>query len=250
MTERMFGTNGIDVYYYKREKESDVLNEVFYDSSADLYYTFFEGKRMYLKRTYNFFREKDGKRYVGDLWGEQDRNSPHLYEGENIKVGQGDILIDAGVCEGNFSLHHIDKVEKTYLVECDKEWMEALHYTFLPYRDRVVFCDKFLSNSDSDKTICMDTLVSGKVNFIKMDIEGEEINALEGAKRVLCENDFLKCAICSYHRHGDEQGIKNILRKYGFETEVSKGYMLFLGDEYVWNNPEFRRGIVRGIKCP
>ncbi len=246
--EKICEMNGLGVYYFERKNETDKLNEAFYDASADLYYIFFEGKRMYLKRTYDFWIDKESKRFVGDMWGEQSKNSPHLYEENSIKIEQNDILVDAGVCEGNFSLHHIDKVKKLYLIECDEEWMEALHYTFLPYKDKVVFSNRFLSNKDSDKTICLDTLVTGKVNFIKMDIEGEEINALKGANRVLEENKSLKCAICSYHRHGDEQAIRSILQKYGFETETSKGYMLFLGDNYVLNNPELRKGVVRGIK--
>ena len=81
-----------------------------------------------------------------------------------------------------------------------------------------------------------------------MDIEGEEVNALKGANRILSENHSLKCAICSYHRHGDEQTIKKILESHGFKTEFSKGYMLFIHDRYVLQNPELRRGIVRGIK--
>ena len=239
----------LNVYYFECKTNHGGLNQAFYDAEADLYYIFFEGKKMYLKRTFEYFKEKDGKRYVsGDMWYEQDENSPHLYEEGDIAVEEGDILVDAGVCEGNFALHNIDKVKKVYLIECEEEWIEALHYTFLPYRDKVVFCNKFLSSSDSDKTVCLDTLVTEPVNFIKMDIEGEEVNALKGARKTFEKSNFIKCAICSYHCHGDEQKIKQILEHYGVQTEVSKGYMLFLHDPYVLKNPELRRGIVRGIK--
>ncbi len=239
---------GLDVFYFDRKNDNKKLNEAYYDVSAGLYYTIFEGKRMYLKRSYGYFREINGKRYVGDMWGEQDPNSPHLYEEGSISVEQGDILVDAGVCEGNFTLHNIDKIRKAYLVECDKGWMEALEYTFRPYKNKIQYCNKFLSNYDSDETICLDTLISDTVNFIKMDIEGEEVNALRGAKRVLDENNHMKCAICSYHRHDDEYKIKQVLHSHGFNTEVSKGYMLFISDNYVQKNPELRRGVVRGEK--
>ena len=246
--EKMKKQQGLDVFYFERKSNKKKLNEAYYDVDAGLYYIFFEGKRMYLKRSYGYFKEMNGKKYVGDMWGEQDPNSPHLYEEGSIVVGRDDILVDAGVCEGNFTLHNIDKIKKAYLVECDKEWMEALEYTFRPYKNKIQFCDKFLSNHDSDETICLDTLITDAVNFIKMDIEGEEVNALKGAKRVLEESSSLKCAICSYHRHDDEQKIKQILHSYGFRTEVSKGYMLFISDSYVQKNPELRRGIVRGEK--
>lgn len=202
---------------------------------------------MYLKHSYAF-KEIDGKKYVGDMWWEQDPNSPHLYEKGQVIVEQGDILVDAGVCEGNFTLHNIDKIKKAYLIECDRAWMEALEYTFRPFKNKIQYCDKFLSDHDSSDTICLDTLIDEKVNFIKMDIEGEEINALNGAKKVLTRSDSLKCAICSYHRHNDEQRIKQILQSYGFRTEVSDGYMLFASDSYVQKNPELRRGVVRGVK--
>ncbi len=123
-----------------------------------------------------------------------------------------------------------------------------MHYTFLPYKDKTVLCNKFLSNNDSDKTICLDTLIGENVNFIKMDIEGEEVNALKGAGRILEKSPSLKCAVCSYHCHGDEQKIKQILHEHGFTTEVSKGYMLFLHDRSLMNSPELRRGVVRGGK--
>lgn len=246
--EKLRKQQGLDVFYFDSENKNRGLSEAYYDMSAGLYYIIFEGKRMYLKRSYDYFKKINGKKYVGDMWGEQDPNSPHLYEEGSIIVEQGDILVDAGVCEGNFTLHNIDKVKKAYLVECDKEWMEALEYTFRPYKNKIQYCDKFLSNYDSDKTVSLDTLVSGTVNFIKMDIEGEEVNALKGGKRVLDENDHLKCAICSYHRHGDENKIKEILHGHGFITGVSKGYMLFVSDNYIQKAPELRRGVVRGEK--
>lgn len=222
--------------------------ELYYDEEKSLYYVIFENKRMYMKRGFSGFTVKDGKKIIDDIWGEQDKNSPHRYEKGDISVHKGDVLIDCGVCEGNFSLHNIEKVSKVYLIECDPEWMEALKYTFAPYKDKVVFCGKFLSNKDSEKTITLDSLVKEKVDFIKMDIEGEEINALDGAKRLLGESSGLRCSICSYHRHGDEDLIKKIFSSYGMEFSTSDGYMLFLPDEDIWINPELRRGIVRGKK--
>lgn len=239
---------GLDVYYFERSSQETVYHEVFYDKTTDLHYIYFEKKRMYLKRNYAFFIEKNGKKYVADIWGEQDVNSPHLYESDKITVQQNDILVDAGACEGNFSLHNIDKVSKVYLIECSKDWMEALYYTFRPYKDKVIFCNKFLGNCNSESTITLDTLVTGPVNFIKMDIEGAEIDALYGAQRLLKNNEKVCCAICSYHKHGDEEKITSILKEFGFAIEVSEGYMLFYYDPDVLVNPELRKGIVRGKK--
>lgn len=237
-----------DIYIYNfMPKFPKRLYEAFYDELADLYYVHFENKRIYIKRDYPFII-KNGNKYVQDIWYEQDTNSPHLYEYGDIKVCDGDVLVDAGVCEGNFSLHHIDKVKKVYLIECDDGWIEALRHTFAPYKDKVVFCNKYLSNVDSEERISLDSLLSGeKISFLKMDIEGEEINALNGAKKVLMASNGVKCSICSYHQHDDEKEINKILQTYGMCTTTSKGYMLYLCDKYVCENPELRRGIVRGI---
>lgn len=53
--------------------------------------------------------------------------------------------MDAGVCEGNFALRFIDRARKIYLIEADASWMEALERTFALYREKIVFCNKFLS---------------------------------------------------------------------------------------------------------
>lgn len=119
------------------------MKEAVYDEKKDLYYVWFEEKRLYLAPNYRFIIN-NGKKYVEDLWSEQDLNSPHRYEEDDVIVEDGDVLVDAGVCEGNFSLHNIDKASKIYLIECDPDWMKALKATFEPYKDKIVFCDKFL----------------------------------------------------------------------------------------------------------
>lgn len=234
------------VYAYHPMKQ-DELREAFYDEEKGLYYVEFEKKRLYLAKDYRF-KVNNGKKYVCDLWQEQDLNSPHLYEEDEVIVEEGDIVVDAGVCEGNFSLHNIDKISKLYLIECDMGWVEALKATFEPYKDKVVFCNKFLSDRDTDTTVTLNSLVKEPINFIKMDIEGEEVNALKGSDKVFAGSSDIKCSICAYHRHGDEENIKTILWEYGLKTLTSKGYMLFIYDDEVWKNPELRRGIVRGGK--
>lgn len=224
--------------------------EVFSDDSSGLNYIIFENKRMYLSREYQYFFEREGKKYIsGDMWEEQDLNSPHLYEENGISVQKEDVIVDAGVCEGNFTLHHIEKVKRAYLFEGDHAWVEALSYTFKPYKDKIIIVDKFLGHVNNNMYTTMDSVVQEKVNFIKMDIEGAEIEALSGAEKVLSQKSEIQCAICTYHKHDDEKNIGNILKKHGFRIEFSRGYMLPVFDEYVLNvEPEFRHGIIRGVK--
>lgn len=221
--------------------------KAYYDDGKDLYFVMFEGKRMYLKRNYKFI-DIDGQKYTGDFWYEQDMNSPHRYEMGNVTVQENDILVDAGACEGNFTLHNIDKISKGYIIECNPDWIEALKCTFEPYKDKIEICPKFVSSKNDGSNITIDRLTDGKANFIKIDVEGSECDALLGSRATFAASEDIRCAVCSYHRSGDEQKIKEILKNYGVSTSVSDGYMLFICDDEVLKNPELRRGIVRGHK--
>lgn len=209
-------------------------------------YIFFEDKKMYFPSRYPFMNI-DGKRAVYNLFEEQGENSPHLYLKDNKDIKEKSVIVDAGVCEGNFALRYIERAKKVYLIESDPKWMRALRKTFSDYKSKVVFCNKFLGRYDSADTICLDTLVHEKIDFLKMDIEGAEVEAVLGAKRVLEESDA-KCAVCAYHKQNDEKYLRFLLEAYGYRTETSHGYMFYIYDENISDSLDLRRGIVYGRK--
>ncbi len=240
------------VEYYKghtinvfgpRTAEED-YSKVYKDE--DMPYVFYCGKRMYYPPDYRF-TIIDGGEYVKNICHEQHLCSPHLYIRKDEEIQNGSVIVDAGVCEGNFALKHIDKARKCYLIEADERWLPVLKKTFKPYKDKVIFCNKYLGRNDTSDTICLDSLVKERVDFIKMDIEGAEIDALLGGKKVLTESDP-KCAICSYHRSKDEEYISWILNQYGYKTEHSEGWMAFIYGEDFADTLELRRGIIYGYK--
>lgn len=236
----------VEVFYFK-EKAKWTPYEAYYDAEKDFYYILFEGKRVYIKKGIEL-QVVGERKFFRDIWYEQDENSPHLYEEGDICVKQGDIILDVGACEGNFTLHNIDKIKKGYVVECDPEWVKALRYTFEPYKNKIEIIEAYVGEADAENTKKLDTICKDKINFLKMDIEGAEIAALKGAKKLFQKSTDLKCSICAYHRHNDETEIKKILHEYGITTSVSKGYMLFVYDQKVREKPELRRGIVRGSR--
>lgn len=211
-------------------------------------YIVFKDKRIYYPDTYDYFIRRNGKEYILDVMYEQKEKSPHLYVESEEDIPQGAVIVDAGTCEGNFAIRFVDKVSKIYLIESDPVWAECLKRTFKPFEKKVVICNKQLARYDSSTTITLDSLLQGqKINFLKMDIEGDEIDALLGAKNILLNNN-IKCAICSYHRMNDEKNIRFILESLGYATEVSNGYMFFMYDDNIFDTLDLRKGIVYAKK--
>ncbi len=231
-------------------KADDTYDEVKWDPHIGLPYVDFrtvEGKKvpMYYPSHYDFI-ERDGMRYVKNLLWEQSEGSPHLYIKPNHGIKDGDCIVDAGVCEGNFALKYVDVASHIYLFEMDPVWQEPLKYTFQNYENKVTIINKMLSDKTTNKMCRIDDIItSQKVDFIKMDIEGAELSAIHGAERIFRRNN-IKSSICSYHRNGDERAIRTQLETYGYQTTVSEGYMLFLHDDETWKKADLRRGIVYG----
>ena len=244
-------THEISVFNQHLDGKKSELHRVFYDSTCDLPYIHFKTdggnwRKMYYPPDENFFIH-NGEKFVKGLMDEQMPTSPHLYIKGEHKINAGDIVIDAGVCEGNFALRFVDICAKMYLFEPNSKWIEPLKQTFRDYRDKVELIPRFLSNVTSNKTITIDDALPnlhGENIFLKMDIEGAEPLALRGAKNILTNNK-VKASICSYHNADDLVKIKAILQKYGYRTSTSAGWMVLTIDpQQIFDTADFRKGIV------
>lgn len=209
-------------------------------------YIVFEGKKMYYPKDHRF-QVLNGVEVVADILYEQGNDSPHRYIPDGYIMPRNAIILDAGVCEGNFALRYIEDASRIYLVEADERWMQALEMTFEPFRDKVVFCNKFLSGRNNSKEITIDSLIDGKLDFLKMDIEGSEVYALLGGRKTL-ESNNTQCAICTYHRQYDEDYVSFIMNSYGYTTSNSKGYVFFSYDDTIMDTLDLRRGVVYASK--
>lgn len=240
--------NGLDVFNYKFKNKYQTMNiDVTFDKTCHMYFVNHHGKKMYFAKLYN--TEEKVKAYYKYLLVEQAKESPHRYLTSEFNIREGDIVVDVGTAEGNFALDIIDKVSKIYLIEFDEEWIEALNQTFKDYQDKIVIVKKYITSIDAGKYATLDSLIKEPVNFIKMDIEGNEWDALIGAKEVIGCSDDLKCAICAYHQEFDEILLKDIMGKYGLECSTTNGYMWFpYGKRQNYISTKLQRGIVRGVK--
>lgn len=238
----------LEIFNYDFIENYDDFNiEVEFDEKTEMFYVMHQGHPMYFSKAYKNACEV--KWYYKSVVIEQDENSPHRYLSDDFCVEAGDVVIDAGVAEGNFALDVIDKVSKIYLIESDSGWVEALKVTFADYMDKVVIINKMLSDYDGEETLCLDSVALEAIDFIKMDIEGCEAEALTRMEQLVKRSPNLKVAACCYHYEYDEKMILDILRGYGMDASVKDGYMWYpVGDFQKYYNPKLRHGIVRGQK--
>jgi len=182
----------------------------------------------------------------------------------NIKAQKGDVVIDAGACYGDTAIYFAELVGgegKIYSFEFSKRSLAILYKNLSlnkKYQNRIKIIEKplwsstgvcvfdncggpgnkvVLSNkfqSEKHYTISLDNFVYKEkiktVDFIKMDIEGAELEALKGSERVL-KGDRPTLAICAYHKITDCYNIPKYIES------LNLGYRFYF-DHYSINNEE------------
>lgn len=152
----------------KKEYPGDMF-DILRDEVSGLLYSYWMGKKIYLKSEIK--SEAVAKEYLCLLCKEQDNNSPHCYSINKLNLTEDDVVVDAGAAEGFFSLQIVDQVKKIYLVESNREWLEALKYTFAPYSQKIVIVPKWLGSKNDESTISIDQ-IDNKDNIGKAGCRG------------------------------------------------------------------------------
>ena len=230
---------------YEKYQYSSFDVDIQRDESNGLLYYSWKGKKLYLKRDYS---RDSAKNYINSLHMEQDIMSCHCYE-QKMTVGREyDVIVDAGAAEGFFSLERVATAKHIYLVESDKAWIEALEYTFAPYKEKVTIIPKYLGDCDDDAHVSIDWIdsIGIPITVIKMDIEGAELEGLRGGDNTLLSSRKLDILACAYHNSTDAAAISRLLLEQHFAVSFTDGYMFFAyGKDII---PELRHGLVCGRK--
>lgn len=235
-----WGKAGLTPYPYTWKRMYDrQKHEVHTDSECGLLYVLHNGRRLYFRRgmTVEWVRS-----YYRSLLIEQDKRSSHRYV-DSYEELSGKSLLDVGAAEGIFALDVIEFVRDVYLFECESGWLEALEKTFAPWKEKVRFIRRYVSDNDEGECMTLDSFFrENPVDnvFLKMDIEGYERKALSGAKVFLSETREMAGAVCIYHLCDDEKVIMHALESVGMKLSVVPGYIYFGG--------EMRRAVVRFTK--
>jgi hypothetical protein len=197
------------------------------------------GKKLYFPRQMD---EMAMRHMYWMLIKEQDPNSPHRYV-KSYEELKGKTLLDLGAAEGIFALDAIEHVRKVYLFECDEKWIEPLRMTFAPWKEKVEFVYRYVSDKDDDENITLDSFMKGKEQdglHIKMDIEGAELSALQGATQLLSGGTSIALSVCTYHKADDAENIPRFLSSLGYSCEFTRGFMFL--------SPYMRKAMCRGKK--
>lgn len=104
--------------------------------------------------------------------------------------------------------------------ECDPPAVEELHEVFARNPYDIKIQQSFVGNQDDEEHITLDSACEKFFvpDFIKMDIEGAEVMALEGAANLL-KNHKPKMII-EVHGKDKEEGCLKILQSHGYEVEI------------------------------
>ena len=197
-----------------------------------------------------WFPEKT--RISADLWNEYlsvfwpHRANGHYYLRNGSVINSGDVCLDCGSCEGFFAFQALEaKAAKVILIEPSATMANCLRKTFAAdiAAGRVVVVNAAVGAAEGSTTFAFDDFdpFSGKpaaipsaikisvttitklfsdlelkrLDFIKMDIEGAEIQALEGSLPLL-ERLHPKLAITTYHRPFDYIALHAIAKSAGY----------------------------------
>jgi len=176
-----------------------------------------------------------------------------------IHLSENEFFVDCGAFDGDTSLIFDELTKgkgKIYAFECDKVNIEKLkkntsHLKNIEIIEKGCWSEKttlFFSNDGSSRSKIgdngqfqievdsIDNVVQGEISFIKMDIEGAELAALEGAKNTILKYKP-KLAISVYHKQEDfitipqyilslNKHYKLYLRNYGGVTDETILYAI------------------------
>ena len=159
----------------------------------------------------------------GGCWGET-----ALYFAEKAKNGKvfsfEFIKSNIDIFEKNISINKIDNIEIIPNPLWSKDNLEFFYYDNGPASQ--VSLENTDNLNESVKSTTIDKIVSlkklSKVDFIKMDIEGAELEALKGAENTI-RNYKPKLAISLYHRNLDFYTIPKFIK------DLKLGYKFYLG---------------------
>ena len=172
-----------------------------------------------------------------------EKNYPHYFDLDLVKCNENEIFVDIGAYTGDTTLSYIENYgienyQKIYCYEITPSSFEILKNN-LKYYKNIIYNKKAISNNNQNlylktskidnsankadstgenklETTTIDTDIKEKITLIKIDIEGGEEKALQGAKNKII-SDHPKLLISLYHNHQDLYKIPLLIDSFSKE---------------------------------
>ncbi len=250
---RFLSNNLVEIFNYSFSVNYHFRRTKIYKDAAlnDLRYVITnQGKKLYFRRNLTDNQIREG---YNNLCLEQDTQSPHYYDFEDLGINGQTILADIGSAEGNFSLSVVEKVKKIYLFETEDSWMEPLQATFKPWSDKIEIIKKYVSDSNTSMTVTLDSFFKDKEipNLYKIDVEGAEESVVKGGETIFANDIPKKILLCTYHKNGDFEKFTEWMHTKGYRTSSPEGYVFFHLEDANYSSVapfDFRKGLILGVK--
>ncbi len=203
---------------------------------------------------------------LGEIWGNADDQPAlelaareqlieRIYHNSTVAVETGDVVIDVGGHLGTFTRFSLDRGARVVIVlEPEPRNIACFKRTFAAGlgRGEVVLIEAaawhstgvlrfsgegLIGHVDGEgemevRAVTLDDIVAelalDRVDFIKMDIEGAELDALTGARQTIA--DFgPEMAISIYHRPGHEREIPHLVlaARPGYRLDATEEFAYF-----------------------
>lgn len=186
--------------------------------------------------------------------------NPHAYLTHAVSIHEGDYVVDAGSCEGFFTLLALRHAAgKVYAFEPLQPLCEGLQRTFAAHGARVEIIGKALSDKaggekiareedegtissshfdargdEMVETTTLDDFVAGqarpRIDFIKADVEGAEVKMVLGAIHTI-RRFKPRLSIAVYHEYENAMLIRDII------LDMALGYTVEFGGCYTLEKP-------------
>lgn len=176
--------------------------------------------------------EKDLYRVIGECF---DEGNWHFYEIPETRVGEGEMVLDCGAAEGIFGLRVLERAGRVTLFEPAETFVKSMGKTFagsdkveiVPmaigaqeadvwFEDRSIY-SRISEDANAGRKVHVTTLdawaskAGRRVDYIKADVEGYELDLLQGAVGIL-KRDKPKLALTVYHPENNWREIDRYIR--------------------------------------
>lgn len=230
MMYQYFARHGIEFYFIENDDAFYYKRNYMYEHISELYDCYVDFVDEYSRKSYlGVIREG----MSGQL-GEYIMAPEPQYMLDGFAPRLGDVAIDAGAFDGETARDFLWCGAKVYSFEMDEKnyqkckelgdrigfEVEAkglwFRHEFVDYKKNGAASSMLTSGGNCQaEMLDLDSWAVArnieKVDFIKMDIEGVEFEALQGAKRIIstCKP---RLAICAYHKWGHLYALQNYIK--------------------------------------